>query len=427
MTDAKTPNTTDSGRDRLAKEGYVQALDLLQRAAGEHGFVATPVDQRNYRRVWGRDSCISGLAALASGRQDLIDACRRTLRTLARFRGPHGEIPSNVDVEAGAVSLGGTAGRVDADLWFVIACGEYWRETRDEAFLEEMRQTLEGVRFLLGCWEFNNRGLIFVPPTGDWADEYIQSGYVLYDNLLYLQARRVFAEIHRDVHGTADEEQEESCRLLKKVIRKNYWFDRDCADDDDEHVYHEVLYQRGRKVARTRGGQHWMPFFSPTGYGFRFDSLANVLASLVGVSDDRRNALVDDYIDRHVADPETKLLPALLPVITPKDEEWEDLQVSFTWKFKNQPYEFHNGGQWPMVTGFYAADLAMRGETGRARGFLDGIHRANRMPLEGESWSFPEFVHGKKHQPGGVRHMSWSAAGAILGQRTLDGYRLFGR
>lgn len=427
MADDQQPQAEDSPAANLAREGYREALSLLERAACEHGFLATPSDQRNYRRVWGRDSCITGLAALASGRPDLIEACRRTLHTLARFRGPHGEIPSNVDVPAGEVSLGGTTGRVDADLWFVIACGEYWRETRDEKFLEEMRQPLEEVRFLLGCWEFNNRGLIFIPPTGDWADEYVQSGYVLYDNLLYLQARRVFAEIHRDVHGRADEEQEERCRLMEKMIRKNYWFDHDCSDDGDEHVYHQVLYERGCKVARNRECRHWMPFFSTTGYGFRFDSFANVLASLVGVSNDHRNGLVDDYIDAHVVDPETMLLPALLPVITPKDEEWEDLQVSFTWKFKNQPYEFHNGGQWPMVTGFHAAGLAMRGKTDRAREFLDGIHRANRMPVEGEPWSFPEFIHGMKHEPGGVRHMSWSAAGAVLGQRTLEGYRLFGR
>lgn len=34
------------------------------------------------------------------------------------------------------ISSGGTAGRVDADLWFVIACAEYWRHTGDDDFLE---------------------------------------------------------------------------------------------------------------------------------------------------------------------------------------------------------------------------------------------------------------------------------------------------
>jgi hypothetical protein len=33
-------------------------------------------------------------------------------------------------------------------------------------------------------WEFNNKGLLYVPLSGNWADEYITDGYVLYDQLL---------------------------------------------------------------------------------------------------------------------------------------------------------------------------------------------------------------------------------------------------
>jgi len=40
---------------------------------------------------------------------------------------------------------------------------------------------IEKVVFLLGAWEFNNRGLLYVPATGDWADEYVHNGYILYD------------------------------------------------------------------------------------------------------------------------------------------------------------------------------------------------------------------------------------------------------
>jgi hypothetical protein len=34
-----------------------------------------------------------------------------------------------------------------------------------------MMPVIEKVAFLLGAWEFNNRGLLYVPATGDWADE----------------------------------------------------------------------------------------------------------------------------------------------------------------------------------------------------------------------------------------------------------------
>ncbi|MGD8617658.1 MAG: hypothetical protein PVH54_00550 [Gammaproteobacteria bacterium] len=38
--------------------------------------------------------------------------------------------------------------------------------------------------------------------TGDWADEYLHNGYVLYDQLLYLQAQRTMERMHAEVHGS---------------------------------------------------------------------------------------------------------------------------------------------------------------------------------------------------------------------------------
>ncbi len=71
-------------------------------------------------------------------------------------------------------------------------------------------------------------------------------------------------------------------------------------------------------------------------------------------------------------DEDCPLLPAFWPVITPKDEKWDELQTIFNYEFKNKPYEYHNGGRWPMVTGFYVASLARRGRDDRARRYLDG-------------------------------------------------------
>ncbi|MDX1379831.1 MAG: amylo-alpha-1,6-glucosidase, partial [Xanthomonadales bacterium] len=179
MTDADT-----------AQRGYDEAVALLHSCATDDGFVATPRGSHNYRRIWGRDGAILTLAALLTEDRALINTARQTLETLAAFQGPHGEIPSNVDPAADRISYGGTAGRVDADLWFLVACGEYWARTSDNAFLDRLLPNIENVQFLLGAWQFNNRGLIYVPLTGDWADEYLQHGYVLYDQLLFLQAQR---------------------------------------------------------------------------------------------------------------------------------------------------------------------------------------------------------------------------------------------
>lgn len=415
---SKDKNSHDPKNNQIRKEGYSEALKVLHRSLTEHGFLATPTKRQNYNRIWGRDSGVIGLAALLTEDTDLIRGVRRSLETLADHRGPHGEIPSNVDPETDRVSLGGTTGRVDADLWFVILNFEYWRRSGDDDFLEKMLEPLEQVRFLLGAWEFNNRGLLYIPPTGDWADEYLQSGYVLYDQLLYLQALRAFCGIHAFCHDTADHFLEEKSARLKHLIRANYWF----ADSDDtpNDVYHKVLYEKGRQAAPHCNGSFWMPFFSPAGYGYRFDALANALVTLLGVSDDSQSEKVDDYIASEVTHADTFLLPAFHPVIKPKDEEWDDLQMMFSHTFKNEPHEYHNGGRWPMVTGFYAASLARRGKRDLARKYADGIHRANRTEVENGKWSFPEFLHGKNLSAGGTHPMAWSAAGAIIAEHSLE-------
>ncbi|MFZ1864836.1 MAG: glycoside hydrolase 100 family protein [Polyangiales bacterium] len=408
--------------EKIAK-GYEQAVQLLEACSTPHGFLASPSKTANYHRVWARDGAIISLAALLTKDESLVETARHTFQTLAQHQGPHGEIPSNVDPTANRISYGGTTGRVDADLWFVIGCGEYWQATGDDDFLHELLPALEKVGFLLGAWEFNDRGLIYVPITGDWADEYLHHGYVLYDQLLYLQAQRTLALMHRAVHGSSDHAMRERISRLGHLIQANYWLEDESRKQD---AYHEVLFKKGRQAAEAHcAGCYWMPSFSASGYGYRFDAFANVLVSLFNVANEHERSRVDSYIADELIKDELPLLPAFHPVIEPVDEDWEELQVMFTYTFKNKPYEYHNGGLWPMLTGFYVADLAARGQTDRARKHLEGIHRANALDMDGEPWGFPEFVDGRTLQPGGTRQQGWSAAAAIIGQRALEGQRVF--
>lgn len=407
------------------EDGYNKALALLHDCATPDGFVASPTDNDNYRRIWSRDGTIISLAAILTGDANLIGTARRTLETLAAHQGQHGEIPSNVDTVTQRISYGGTTGRIDADLWFIIGCGEYWLATGEDEFLERMQPVIEKVRFLLGAWEFNDRGLIYVPLTGDWADEYLHNGYVLYDQLLYLQAQRTLARIHAAAaEGAGDHILNEKISRLRHLIRDNYWFDEGQKTPDD--AYHEVLYKKGRDAASSHcAGHHWMPFFSPAGYGYRFDAFANVMASLLDVADDEQRNKVDAFIAAELSNDNLPLLPAFHPVIEPVDEDWEKLNVMFSHTFKNNPYEFQNGGLWPMITGFYVADLARRQKIEEAEKYLQAIHRANALAMDGEDWGFPEFVHGRKFTPGGTRHQGWSAAAAIIGHQALAGQPVF--
>ena len=409
-------------RDAPARDAaYAAAVELLKQCAEDPGFTASTVDRTNYKRVWGRDGCITGLAALLTGDDDLIAACRHTLETLANNQGPHGEIPSNVDARTGRISYGGTAGRVDADLWFMVCCGEYYQRTGDTDFLEWVMEPIERVRFLLGAWEFNNRGLLYIPPTGDWADEYVHSGYVLYDQVLYHVAQKQCAHLHEALHGSQNHALCDRVTQLKHVIADNYWFDRD-DDGVPDFVYHEVMYRKAREAVPRRDGAYWMSFFSPLGYGYRFDAMANTLVSLFGIANKEQNEALDEYVEKNAIDPEVHMLPAFLPVITPKDEAWDDLQMTFSHSFKNQPYEYHNGGLWPLISGLYAASLARRGETDRAWTYCNATARA--CIDDDGAWIFPEYLNGQTQKPGGTRQMAWSAAALVIAHQYLAGERL---
>jgi hypothetical protein len=405
------------------QEALDRALSLVKKCITPHGFLANLNETDNYRRIWGRDGIIIGLAALMSEDENMTEAMCRTLETLARYQGPHGEIPSNVDPQSGRISYGGTTGRVDANLWFIIGCGEYWQATKDHDFIERLLPVIEKVAFLLGAWEFNNRGLLYVPATGDWADEYLHNGYILYDQLLYLQALRTLYHLHREVGRGGEDALQDKIGQLKRMIQANYWFGSEDTIPDD--VYHEILYKKGYKAADHCARRYWLPFFSPHGYGYRFDGLANVLASLLDVATSSRQQSVDAYIDQEIVTAGIRLLPAFYPVIQPLDKDWEDLQMTFSYSFKNRPYEFHNGGLWAMITGFHVADLARREKTHLAITYLSGIHSANAMAMADRPWSFPEYVHGHDYTPGGRPHQCWSASAAMMGHYAIKGKEVF--
>ncbi|PIT98391.1 MAG: glycogen debranching protein [Candidatus Andersenbacteria bacterium CG10_big_fil_rev_8_21_14_0_10_54_11] len=403
----------------LADEGSVRALDVLRAAATPDGFVAATTDRDNYRRVWARDGVITSLAALLTDDPRLHAAALATLRTLASRQGPQGQIASNVDPAHDAVSYGGTAGRVDASLWFVIGCHRWWEETTDEQFLREYVPVLERVEFVLAAWEFNAKGLLYVPETGDWADEFLQHGYILYDQLLYLRALRGLADMCA-ARGLTERSalRAEKAERLVALIRDNFWFYR--CDPFPEHAYHPGIFQKGCEAAEHRGA-YWMPYFSPTGYGYRFDAFANVMAPLLGAADADQAEATDRYIAAHVVRQDFPVLPAFSPVVQPVDADWKELQSTFSNTFKNKPYEFHNGGLWPLLNGFYAADLARRGKRELAERFLTAAHAANRLGRNGEEWGFYEFIHGQTLRPGGTPQQTWSAAAAVIGQAALDG------
>jgi hypothetical protein len=383
--------TPDASRRR---EGYGRALEHLHRCSTDYGFVASAETRDDSGRVWGRGGVITGLAALAAEDPSSVACFPRTLLTLAQHQGPHGEMPSNVDPQSGRVGYGGTAERVDADLWFVVGAVQYRRATADRPFLELLDPVLERVRRLLGAWEFNNRGLVCVPQTGDWADEHLHAGSVPYDQLLSLRAQQELAGARQALTARSGPELTRRCVAPRRLNRGSYWSDGGASQGE---AYHRVLRSTRRKAASHCAGRRW------------FDAFATVPASLLGVASREQAARVHRFLREEALAPGQALLPAFHPVITPRDADWEHLQSTFSYTLKHRPYEYHDGGLWPTITGFYAADLQARGEAERAGRFARGVHRANRLARGGAPWEFREYVHGRRGRPGAGR-CCWPAS-----------------
>ena len=373
---------------------YSKAIELLYKSSSTQGFLACAQDISNYKRVWARDGVICGLAALASGDQALITTFKKTLETLALFQHDTGTIPSNVAFNENTVevSYGGLAGRVDAVTWFVIGVCQYAYAANDEPFLAKHAAKIEKCFKLLDAWEFNNRGLVYVPLSGNWADEYITDGYVLYDQLLRLWALKNYN------HFAEEQRITEKIEQIKERIVQNF-----CPRSGGEK-YHPKAYELCHV-------ENYMPCsFSPAGYKTQFDGFANSLALLlnIGTADFQKKIL--HYAVTLQQERPMGLLPAFWPPIYETDPDWYLLKNNCKFEFRNYPNEFHNGGSWPMVNGFFGLALLAKNKNATASQLLEAINSAN---TQGD-FSFYENFNTATQAPNGVPFCAWSAAGAIL-------------
>ena len=378
------------------------ALALLRRVLTPDGSLAAPDARANYRRVWARDGVVCGLAGLATGDADLADGLRRTVETLVRHAGPQGQMPSNVTVGDGAteVSYGGLAGRVDAGLWTVLGAARWAEASGDRAWAARHAPAIERTLALTDAWEFNGRGLVYVPQSGDWADEYDLHGYVLMDQVLRIAALRSWATVAPDGSAAA-----RSADRIAPVVSATFW-PRDT--DAPAHVYHPRAHAEALDSAP-------FPFaaLTPGGYTRRFDALGSALAlALTDLWPDRADALLDAGMALAAQNP-AGLVPAFAPTITPSDPAFAALVGSVRDTFSNRPGHYHNGGVWPMVNGWWAAALARHGRADEARDL------AGRLDAANAAGDFPEYLDAETGTPHGTAPLAWSAAGAVLARAAL--------
>src|SRR4051812_12836446 len=115
------PPSVDAG---LLEECRARSIELLRLNSVPEGIMAATrtkrASERHYAAIFGRDAAICAIGAVLSGEEDLVDAARASLRTLARHQAPNGQIPKYVKPELGETDFW-YSGCIDATLWWLIA------------------------------------------------------------------------------------------------------------------------------------------------------------------------------------------------------------------------------------------------------------------------------------------------------------------
>ena len=329
-----------------------------------------------YPEPYTRDLLISSLGVLTTKNQKLIKSLKRVLETLARNRSPLGHISSLVhDPE--------DRGSSDCTPLFLIGVG-LWRKVMQEPdFLEE------AVNKALTWMEYRspgNRILVCQLPTSDWRDEQWVLGYGLFVNTL--------VHIYLLLFGFS-----EKARMLKDHM-EHFTVK---GDRQNRHV-HEGLVLPAK------------PYYALWSYKVyrseRFDLLGNSLAILSGIASHTRADHLVTWIEaeckemRKNEDLAVDLPPNFFPYVRPDDPDWMPRYQKY-----NQPGEYHNGGIWPFICGFYIAALVAAGRNQLAVKkllALTELVRANRAA--DVEFGFNEWHRAQDGTPQGQDWQSWSAA-----------------
>ena len=367
-----------------------RAIDLLRQASSESGFLAAVNEEDNYRRVWARDSAMCGLAALTTGDEKLLSTFGLSVETILKHQHAAGFIPSNVTSDEKNISYGGSVGRVDNHAWIIISACNYAHATNDIAWLLPFEEKFEKCFNLMEAWEFNGKGLMYVPQSGDWADEYHHHGYILFNQLLRLWALRCAAKLFNNKKW-----QQEEKRIESAITR---YF---C----DENTYYSPQNERQLKNVDL---PYWLMGFNTSQAYTQFDLQANALGLLLKIGTAQQRERIVEHI-RKLHDQSNFLLPSFHPTIDEANAEYRELQNNYAFRFRNLPNEFHNGGLWCVWNGLAALAVS---EYDKGLGEEISNHISKACSLN--DWEFNECHHGRTHEPVGVKKCAWSAAGLLL-------------
>lgn len=323
---------------------------------------------------------MAGIAGILLDDPAVTTGLVRTLTELRDCQGAEGQIASNYEVRPGhvhQVSFGTIAPRIDGATWYLVGVAMAIRAglVKPAEFDRSVRATVS----LLNALEYNGRHLLYVPTGGNWADEYIYEGYILYDQVLRAWALKLLAPIYH----------EDSWRLKSDAIATRI---------------SEAYFSDGPDTV-----QHPIAAFTPVQRHTMFDLAACSLLGTSGILPTRaRDAL--RWIDANFLT-RGSLPPAFHPAIDEAHPDWRALRRYHLHAFRNRPHEYHNGGIWPIWLGWLAIALAHTGEVAALQSL-----RAQTVAALGalDTFDFEEYLHGRNGSAGGTPNMAYTASGLVF-------------
>ncbi|HUN73897.1 MAG TPA: glycoside hydrolase 100 family protein [Steroidobacteraceae bacterium] len=373
-----------------------RAIDLLKRnltSAGIRAAKATRrAEQRGYTAIFGRDAAICALGMALSGDPLLRREAARGIVTLARYQAPNGQMPKFVDVRRREADFW-YVGCIDATLWWLIAVALLDAWGAPAGLRHRYRGVIERALGWLRAQEHQRFYLLQQNEASDWADIMPRSGFVLYTNALWYYVKRLYSISH-------------AAATRSSFNGLFHPFSAQLSKYRRAHLLADYVL---RRAARRR---LYLSFVNFSFFGDENDVFGNLLAVVLGLPDAAASARTlrallatranDPYPARTVTRP-----------IRPGSRLWRPYMARHRQNFS---WQYHNGGIWPLLGGFWVVAMVAGDRMTQAR--RDLVQLASSCRLGG--WRFSEWLDGRTLALRGMPGQSWSAAAFLLAAHALE-------
>ena len=400
----------------LIEIAWQKAKEILRGNISPYGLMASAA---GYRQVWARDLGISALGAVLLDDEAITQSLLTSLRTLKEYQADSGAIPILVSasdppvVKYGAANCSG----IDAPMWYILTLYYLWKSGKiSRADIDEFKESLGKTVYWLRCQDSNEDYLLETPENSDWRDLWFYRHHVLYNDVLYFAAQRAVEEFREYFSFNipiSSRETKKAVNLFYRVSLENFEVIRelDRTNTLSTTQMSELYAYITGLLARY---PYYLPYVALCDFGYECDVVGNLLAIFFGVADEQQREMILDYLEQcGAADPYP--IAVLDKPVEPTDRRWSP------WCAKchlNLPYQYHNGGIWPFVGGFYVAALVIAGRMREAEYHLERLAEGCKKGKKSE-WEFNEWLNKQTGKPMGSPQQLWSAAMYCLAYRAV--------